>query len=148
MDRTEALAILGLEGSSAGHAVERAYWARVRRAQKRSGDDPQVAAEVERLNAAYTALSPSPQRYATSGRDPLGPGSGVALVDWFAEWITAQAVHTRRRWSGRNPEISIIGGGAIVLVVLAIGAGASLVATFAAVILVCAAIWAPWRPAG
>jgi hypothetical protein len=77
--------------------------------------------------------------------DAIAPATGFALLDAFADWVSAEALRTRVRWSGRNPEIALIGGAAIVLMVLAIGAGASLAATFIVVGVLLAAIWAPWR---
>ena len=51
----------------------------------------------------------------------------------FADWVNDEAMRTRARWPSRNPEIAIIAGAALVLMLLAIGAGASLWGVFISV---------------
>ena len=62
MNRTEALKVLHLDEGSDGHAVETSYWTLVRHAQTRSPDETTAAREVEELNRAYAALTPTPSR--------------------------------------------------------------------------------------
>ncbi|HYM14200.1 MAG TPA: hypothetical protein VEZ14_01415 [Dehalococcoidia bacterium] len=146
MDRSEALKTLRLAGEADGRAVENAYWALVRRAQRRAETDRAAWTEIEQLNEAYGALAPRGSRLAipSESGSPAG-ASAFAVFDAFADWLAAEALRTRLRWSGRNPEIALIGGAALVLLALALGAGASLVATFIVATLLFAAIWAPWR---
>jgi hypothetical protein len=145
MDRAQALKTLRLDGSADGRTVESQYWNLVRQAQERAGRDPGSEAEIDRLNAAYGTLAPDARRGAARPAQPVAVSSGAQWLDWFADWVSAEALRTRMRWAGRNPEVALIGGGAGVLMLLAIGAGASLPATFLAAGLVCAAIWSPWR---
>jgi len=145
MDRAQALKTLRLDGSADGRTVESQYWNLVRQAQERAGRDPESEAEIDRLNAAYGALAPDARTRAVRPAQAAAVSSGAEWLDRFADWVAAEALRTRERWDGRNPEIALIGGGAGVLMVLAIGAGASLAATFVAAALVCAAIWSPWR---
>jgi hypothetical protein len=142
MERAEAYKTLRLDQSADAQMVEKAYWTLVRQAQGRAGRSNDAGHEIDRLNDAYATLAPEDL--------PLQPmrASGapaVSLVDNVADWMAHQALMTRRRWSRRNPEIALIGGATVVLMVLALGAGASLFATFIATALVCVAIWAPWR---
>ena len=145
MERIEAFKTLRLEPTADGQMVEHAYWNLARQAQDRAHTDAEARAEIERLNAAYNVLAP----HAAGSREHAAPtaaqGSGLEFLDTIVDWLSAQALRTRQRWSNRNPEIAMIGGGALVLAVLAIGAGASLAAIFLAVCVICAAIWAPWR---
>jgi hypothetical protein len=145
MDRAQALKTLRLDSSADGRTVESQYWNLVRQAQERAGRDPESQAEIDRLNAAYGALAPDARTRAVRPPQAVAPSSGAQWLDWFADWVAAEALRTRERWGGRNPEIALIGGGAGVLMLLAIGTGASLAATFVAAVLVCAAIWSPWR---
>ena len=146
MNRTEALKTLHVDANADGHAVESAYWTLVRRAQRRADTDRSAWTEIEQLNEAYGALSPGGRRKRTQRpAAPPAPAAGFALVDVFADWVSAEALRTRVRWSGRNPEIALIGGAALVVFALALSAGASVAATFAVLALVLAAIWSPWR---
>lgn len=143
MDRTEAFRTLRLDQSADGHMVEAAYWSLVRRAQARAKTDPEDR-EIDRLNAAYAALAPD-------GRGPAQPvqqraqGTGIDFLDWIADWFARQALLTRERWSGRNPEIAVIGGSVLVLMVLALGEGATAAGVFLCAGIISLAIWAPWR---
>lgn len=146
MDRTQALKTLRLDDSADGRTVESAYWNLVRRAQRRAETDAAAQQEIDLLNEAYGALAPdgrSAARPAPDGR--AYNGSGLAILDAFADWVAAEALRTRVRWAGRNPEIAIIGGTALALMAVALAAGASVAATFVIAGLLFAAIWAPWR---
>lgn len=154
MNRTEALSTLRLDATADGALVESAYWHLVQEAQG-GGDTIETFEEIERLNQARDTLAPNGRRGApmqTAGggaavmvqRDGM---TGIGPIDWFVDWVSAEALRVRLRWPGRNLEIALIGGAAIVLWVLAIGAGASVMATFIAAGLIFAAIWAPWRRA-
>lgn len=146
MNRTEALNTLRLDESADGRTVESAYWTLVRRAQRRAETDTDAQTEIDRLNEAYGALAPAdrPRRWATQA-GTSGGGMGFAMLDAFADWVAAEAFRTRARWSGRNPEIAMIGGSGVVLAAVALGAGASVAVTFVAAGVLLAAIWSPWR---
>jgi len=144
MDRAQALKTLRLDGSADGRTVESQYWNLVRQAQERAGRDPDSQVEIDQLNAAYGALAPDARMRAARPAQAAA-SSGVEWLDRFADWVSAEALRTRERWAGRNPEIALIGGGAAALMLLAIGAGASLAATFLTAGLVSVAIWSPWR---
>ena len=156
MNRTEALSTLRLDSTADGALVESAYWHLVQEAQ-RGGDTIETFEEIERLNEARDVLAPNGRRGApmqTAGGGTAVMTSqraegmtGIGPIDWFVDWVSAEALRVRLRWPGRNAEIALIGGAAIVLWVLAIGAGASVMATFIAAGLIFAAIWAPWRRA-
>jgi hypothetical protein len=145
MERSQALKTLRLDGSADGRTVESAYWNLVRRAQQKAEQDIDALAEVEELNQAYGTLAPEARRLGVKSKPAPDAGSGVPLLDWFVDWVSAEALRTRLRWPHRNPEIALIGGGATLLMLLALGSGASLVATFAGAAVVCIGIWAPWR---
>jgi hypothetical protein len=145
MERLQALKTLRLDASADGRTVESAYWHLVRRAQRKAEQDIDAMSEVEALNEAYGTLVPHAQRFNARSQPAASAGTGVPILDWFADWVSAEALRTRLRWPHRNPEIALIGGGALLLMLLAIGAGASLLATFAAATVVCLAMWAPWR---
>ena len=146
MDRTEAFRTLRLDPSADGQMVTSAYWSLVRRAQQRALGDPSAGEDVERLNRAYGTLAPEAKAYTPPPQHEVTiAGSGLPLVDGFADFVTREALRTRQRWADRNPEIAIIGGVTLVLMVLALGAGAHVGGVFLCVSLVCLAIWAPWR---
>jgi hypothetical protein len=146
MNRAEALKTLQLDGSADGHAVESAYWTLVRRAQRKADTDRSAWVEIERLNQAYGALAPTGKRKrVTRKQDAPNATDSLGFIDGFADFLAAEALRTRQRWSGRNPEIALIAGAALVLFVIALGAGASLVACFIVAAVLFAAIWAPWR---
>lgn len=150
MERAEAFKILRLDQSADGRMVEHAYWTLVRQAQSRGAGDLEAGHEIDKLNEAYTALSPDgklagPLMHHGAAYTTAANGTGIAILDWFADWAADEALRTRARWQGRNPEIAIIGGGALFLFLLAVGAGASLMATFLGAAIIMAAIWAPWR---
>ncbi len=147
MNRAQALKTLRLDAAADGRTVESAYWNLVRRAQQHAAQDHEAHAEIELLNEAYGALSPGARRYAPKEAARADASSGFGPLDAFADWVSSEALRTRMRWPQRNPEIAIIGGAAVVLMVLALGAGASVAATFITIGVLCVAIWAPWRPA-
>ncbi|HEX5480727.1 MAG TPA: hypothetical protein VFY79_13510 [Dehalococcoidia bacterium] len=149
MDRSQAYETLNLHPSADGAMVADAYWRLVRGAQA-NGDTPEAAAKIERLNEAYATLNPksAPPRPQVQGGAAVlqqAQGSGVWVLDVFADWVVEQARLTRARWPGRNLEIGLIGGAALFLLLLAVGAGASLLLSFAAAVVALVAIWAPWR---
>lgn len=147
MERNDAFKALRLDQSADGRMVENAYWTLVRQAQRR-GDNPTDAGyEIDRLNKAYALLSPESR---ASGRAPTArpQASSVPLLDAIADWFAEEALRTRVRWTRRNPEIAIIGGATLLLMVLALGAGATVWGTFLATLMTFVAIWAPWRRAG
>lgn len=125
--------------------VETAYWSLVRGAQERGSRDIEAAYEIERLNAAYTALRPEGNGYHAPPRPQPAQTTGLEFIDGIGDWLAEEALRTRERWADRNPEIALIAGAALVLMILALGAGASLLATFIAAAVVFAGVWAPWR---
>ncbi|MEX2246157.1 MAG: hypothetical protein WEC75_05675 [Dehalococcoidia bacterium] len=146
MDRTDAYRTLRLDPSADGQMVADAYWRLVRKAQTRR--DAAARDEIEQLNAAYGALSTDAQRVPvppSSEQAATFTGSGLPFLDAFADWVAAEAQRTRLRWAGRNPEIALIGGAAIVMMFAALGAGASLLLVFGSVAVILAVIWSPWR---
>jgi len=148
MDRAQAFKTLRLDQSADGHMVESAYWTLVRQAQGRATRDPDAERDIDALNAAYQTLTPESRHRAAPAAPRIeagAAGTGIGILDWFADWCADQALRTRMRWSGRNPEIAIIGGAVIVLMLLALSAGASALNVFGVVLLICVAIWAPWR---
>lgn len=145
MEKVQAYKTLRLDQSADGSMVENAYWTLVRQAQTRAARDPDAHRDIDLLNEAYSSLRPITEgRPMVSGRSEAG-GSGIALLDWLADWCADQALKTRIRWSSRNPEIALIGGAVVVLMLLALGAGASAMSVFLVVGVVCVAIWSPWR---
>ncbi len=150
MERTQAFATLRLDATADGREVKDAYWKLVRQAQTEAAVTPERAEDIERLNDAYTTLTHVNPQSAPAAPLPaqervMPEGTGVAVIDAFVDWVAAEALRTRQRWPGRNPELALIGGGALVLMFAAIGAGASLIAVFLAMAVVLVAIWAPWR---
>ena len=149
MDRSQAYETLNLHPSADSAMVADAYWRMVRIAQG-EGDTPETQRAIERLNEAYAALNPKsaprpPRMQAGQAALQQIQGSGVWALDVFADWVVEQARLTRQRWPGRNLELGLIGGATLVLMLLAVGAGASILLSFVAALVVAAAIWAPWR---
>ena len=144
MERTEAFRTLRLDSSADGRMVETAYWTLVRQAQRRSAREEEAGPEIDRLNEAYTVLSPDPRPQARWAE--LRPKANTSSpVDKVADWFAEEALRTRQRWANRNPEIAVIAGAALALMLFALGAGASGVAVFVSLALIFGAIWAPWR---
>jgi hypothetical protein len=151
LDRTEALQLLRLEPHADGGAINAAYWANVRRAQARTTRDPDAVRDIDRLNEARDVLAPSgrampPQAQQYYRRAPAD-AQPADLPDALLSWFGREAARTRARWEHRNPEIAMIGGGLLILIVFALSAGASALAVIVAAGVVCTAIWAPWRRA-
>ena len=145
MERAQAFKTHRLDQSADGQMVETAYWTLVRQAQSRAGRDTEATVDIDALNDAYATLTPDARGKPMTRVAPQASGTGVAILDWFADWCADQALRTRMRWANRNPEIALIGGATIVLMLLALGAGASALSVFMVVGVVIAAIWAPWR---
>jgi len=148
MDRTQALKTLELGPAADGRSVEEAYWARVRRAQARAETDEAAFLEVEALNEAYASLAPHIEAMNTAravAPSARRASAGTSALDSIVDWLFEEGQRTRRRWSRRNPEIALIGGAAAVLAFVALAAGASLVSVAVATVVLCAAIWSPWR---
>ncbi|MEX2227236.1 MAG: hypothetical protein WEB52_12395 [Dehalococcoidia bacterium] len=145
MEKAHAFKALRLDQSADGQMVETAYWTLVRQAQHRAAGDPDAHLEIDALNEAYQTLTPDSRGKPMASTRAQAAGTGFALLDWFADWCADQALRTRIRWSKRNPEIAFIGGAVIVLMLLALSAGASALNVFLVVGVVCVAIWAPWR---
>jgi hypothetical protein len=149
MERAEAFRTLRLDATADGALVESAYWQLVRQAQQHA-DDVAAQREIDRLNQARDLLAPkgapaAPMRKTARRAESNAGDIGIAMLEAVADWVWAEALRTRMRWQGRNPEIAIVGGAAIVLMVLAIGGGASAWGTFAALGVLLTTIWAPWR---
>lgn len=145
MERAQAFKTLRLDQSADGQMVESAYWTLVRQAQHRAARDPEAHADIDALNDAYQTLTPDGRGKPLAKTRQEAAGTGIAFLDWFADWCADQALRTRMRWAHRNPEIAIIGGAVIVLMLLALSAGASALNVFLVVGIVAVAIWAPWR---
>jgi hypothetical protein len=147
MERTEAFRALQLEPGADGQEVTHAYWALVREAQERAAVEPRARSEIDRLNDAYAALVPNGSRFAVRRAAARDRAPQPPRVDGMIAWIGDEALRTRERWSHRNPEIAMIGGGALSLGLLALVAGAPLLGVGGSLALVFGAIWAPWRSA-
>lgn len=145
MQRAQAFKTLRLDQSADGQMVESAYWTLVRQAQHRASRDPDAHLDIDALNEAYQTLSPDSRGKPMATTRAAAAGTGIALLDWFADWCAEQALRTRVRWAHRNPEIAIMGGAVIVLMLLALSAGASALNVFLVVGVIAVAIWAPWR---
>lgn len=150
MERSRAYQTLNLQPDAEGQSVADAYWRLVRQA-KTGADDPDTRAEIERLNEAYAALTPeavprTPR--AAARRVQPATGSGLWLLDAFADWTVAQLQRTRQRWAGRNPEIAVVVGATFALTMIALSTGAAVTLTLAAAATATLAIWAPWRRVG
>jgi hypothetical protein len=147
MDRAQALKTIGLSPTADGRAVEEAYWVRVRRAQSRAERDEAARLEVEALNEAYASLAPQIEQMKSARAVSPAPrgAAGASPLDSIADWLFEEAGRVRRRWSRRNPEIAIIAGCAAVLAFLALDGGAPLVTVGVATLVMCVAIWSPWR---
>ncbi len=151
MERARAYQTLNLQPGADGQVVADAYWRLVRQA-KTGRDDPETRAEIDRLNEAYAALTPETTPRAP--RAAAGPfvqqaaGSGLWLLDAFADWMVAQLQRTRARWPRRNPEMATIAGATLALTFIALSTGAAVTLTLVATAIVTLAIWAPWRRVG
>lgn len=155
MNRTEALKLLRLNGDGDGRAIEQSYWSLVRRAQSRS-EDPRSQKEIERLNEAYALLAPAAEPQAvTASRaiarpsrpssNPAPAAPGFFFPDEVLAWFGCEAARVRQRWTGRNVEIALISGAALVVIIAALAAGASIPLVFASAVVIGAGVWAPWR---
>jgi hypothetical protein len=153
MNQAEALRVLRLDKASDGRAVEQSYWSLVHRAQSR-GDDPRAQREIERLNEAYALLAPHAEPMAaTKRRAPAAEAptpsvrmsQGVLVPDAILGWLGRESGRVSARWSGRNPELALICGAGLVLVVLAVAAGSSILPVLICVAVIAGAVWSPWR---
>ena len=148
MEPSQAYQTLNLHPSADGQMVADAYWRMVRQAQAEE-DGPETRAEIERLNEAYTTLTPKaglrPQTNGTVAVAQRPPESGFPLLDWIADWVAAQIQLTKERWPGRHPEVGVIGGASLALTFIALSTGAAVTLTLVFAAAVFVAIWAPWR---
>lgn len=146
MERAEAFRTLRLDVSADGRMVENAYWTLVRQAQRRAVNENEAGAEIDRLNEAYTMLAPDAHVVSRprAAHSEAG-GTGVEFLDGFADWCADEWGKIRDRWSGRNLEVGVIGGSAMIMLLFAVGAGANLVGVFAPMLAILVTIWAPWR---
>ncbi|MGH7622200.1 MAG: hypothetical protein ACREMU_07660, partial [Gemmatimonadaceae bacterium] len=125
MDRTQAYQTLNLHPTADGQMVADAYWRLVRTAQAQP-DTPEIHAAIERLNDAYTTLTPKlsarsqiqTQPGAAAPQTPAG--SGLWLLDVFADWVVEECRRTRERWPARNLEIGLLAGASMLLMLLAL----------------------------
>ena len=158
MNRTEALKLLRLKGEGDGRAIEQSYWSLVRRAQSRA-EDPRSQKEIERLNEAYALLSPAAEPQAvTASRaiarpsrpsaNPVPAAPGFFFPDEVLAWFGREAARVRQRWAGRNAEIALIAGAALVTTVAALAAGASMLLVLVSTAVIVVGVWAPWRRTG
>lgn len=157
MTRTEALKVLRLSANADGHAIEQAYWSLVRRAQ--AGREGVSQRDIDRLNEAYALLAPEPAamartavRQSVAGRETAAVRASRSRAEDFVfpgdaafEWIGAEAGRLRRRWSERNPEIAMISGAGLVLVVLALLGGVAMAPVLICLAVIVAGLWCPWR---
>lgn len=155
MERTQAFKTLRLHETADGEMVQTAYWTLVRQAQNRAGSDIGARAEVEALNEAYATLQPdgrrkepaAPVRSGPARAEAGEPPAGTEWLDRAVNWLSDQALRTRQRWAGRNPEIAVIAGTALVLAFVALAEGVSFWIFVVCLVLIFGAIWAPWRRA-
>ncbi len=148
MDRAEAYKTLRLDETAEGDMVQAAYWALVRQARDRGRDEVSALREIDACNEAYTTLAPGAQIYTPKARTQDAPqGTGTEVIDRAVDWLSEEALRTRARWEHRNPEIGVILGVTLFLMVIALGSGASFWLVMLSVLAIVAAIWAPWRRA-
>ncbi len=146
MDRAEAFKTLSLDESADGQMVQTAYWTLVRQAQDRGATDPSARAQVERYNEAYTLLSPGARTFTPPPPREAGQApAGTEWIDRAVDWLSDEAQRTRLRWPGRNAEILVICVATLVLMLVALSAGASFWLTMLCVLAVFVAVWAPWH---
>ncbi len=145
MDRSEAFRTLRLAETADHDIVRDAYWHLVRRARLRVGDDSSASQEIARLNEAYGTLVPGTQTRSQPVAGMAARSRNLELIDRIAEWLISEGTRIRARWPGRNPEIATIAVAAIVLVLIADAARASVWATLIVAAVIAIAIWAPWR---
>ena len=147
MDRSQAYETLNLHPSADSAMVADAYWRMVRIAQG-EGDTPETQRAIERLNEAYAALNPK-----SAPRPPRMQAGQAALqqiralgwaLDVFADWWSSRHVYASAL-ARPEPQLGLIGGATLFLMLLAVSAGASILLSFVAALVVAAAIWAPWR---
>src|SRR5438105_12622385 len=101
MERRQAFTTLRLDTTADGQMVSDAYWRLVRQAQAIAAANPEHRAEIDRLNEAYTTLTPAGTPYVVPREQHYGvqaQGSGINWLDAFAEWVSAEALRTRQRW--------------------------------------------------
>ena len=146
MDRAEAFKTLSLDESADGQMVQTAYWTLVRQAQDRAASDLSARAQVERYNQAYALLSPGARMFTPPPpRESGAAPAGTEFIDRAVDWLSEEAQRTRLRWPGRNAEILAICVATLVLMLVALSAGASFWFTMICVLAVFVAVWAPWH---
>ena len=145
MERAQAFKTLRLHESADGEMVQSAYWSLVRQAQNRAAGDTAARADVEELNEAYATLQPDARRKEYQGRPATAPPAGTEWLDRAVNWLSEQALRTRERWAGRNPEIAVIAGTTLVLAFMALAEGVAFWIFVVCLALIFGAIWAPWR---
>jgi hypothetical protein len=160
VNRSEALQVLHLDEGCDSHAVETSYWTLVRHAQTRSPDETTAAREVEKLNRAYAALTPTPKRMEMARGSPPSERAGHAVtvtrgsgarsaednpLDAALQWLSTEAARVRARWSGRNAEIAVICGAVAALAVVGLMAGAPVLVVLLCLAVVFVGVWSPWR---
>ena len=112
MNRTEALKVLHLDEGSDSHAVETSYWTLVRHAQTRSPDETTAAREVERLNKAYAALTPtpSPMEMVRTSQKPARV-VGAARAAMAAGSMPPQTTSSALPWLGGGDASTFVSDG-------------------------------------
>lgn len=147
MDRAEAYKTLRLGETAESQMVQTAYWTLVRQAQDRGRRDINARREIDAYNEAYATLAPGAQLYTPPSAAAEALPQGMEFVDRAVDWLSEETLRTRARWAHRNPEIGVILGVTLFLMVIALGAGASFWLVMLSVLTILAAIWAPWRRA-
>ncbi len=150
MEAAQAYQTLNLHPSADNQMVADAYWRLVRIEQADADESPEAKAEIDRLNEAYTTLSPKTTTRPAAVRTVAqqAAGSGVWLLDAAADWIVAQLQLTKARWPNRTAEITVIASATLALMFIALSTGAAVTLTFVATAFILGAIWAPWRKTG
>lgn len=146
MNRAEAYKTLRLDESAEGEMVKAAYWSLVRQAKDRSRDELSATEDIDACNEAYAVLAPRAQILASRPQGQTTQQStGTEIIDRAVDWLSEETLRTRARWAHRNPEIGVMLGAALFLMVIALAAGATFWLVAVSVLAILAAIWSPWR---